>query len=562
MAQSVTLLITSHDCWLLPWPLKRPNDCQRFAHTPTGLQQLKDSLLRLQQIRLDILLDLPEESYQIESLPPVTGATLRQLLQRKYAQIVAEAPYGLLVALNSLAHETPRYLFCWVNPTPLMHAWLATLPCEGVQVRMLACLSFRLSSLVTALMPDHRQVLLVVCQATEVRLHFFVAGQLWFSRAVLLDLDRHRQASSLTSRYQADLQRLTNEIAQTHHYLQSKQWITSGEALALLLVGAEVVQPLGQACTPPEQPNALAQALQAVGLSHMPSRMITAQACLAQLDEQLHAPQMDEMTQALICAAMQTKQMPHFAAPMLTFDHQLARAQQLFRVSLGALFLCCIAFVGLLAHVWWPPSAMQLLTPASEVAPIHQRASNGNALQAATPDMARLAKQLARASHAHQQVHDLQQVIAVDQALLAAQHSPASLLDLLAGLPITADTWQLEQLHWSFGPANPPAQAAATGKKAAKETHPPPMPSRAVGPWMIVARLQFGLLATADKALAHQAWHQLLAHVALQPQVIAMQVNPTGASSEVIDLHGETQRINQPPTHPELLLWMQPRYAR
>lgn len=75
---------------------------------------------------------------------------------------------------------------------------------------------------------------------------------------------------------------------------------------------------------------------------------------------------------------------------------------------------------------------------------------------------------------------------------------------------------------------------------------------------MTVARLQFVLAANADATEAHTTWQTLIAQMAAQPQVLCMQVLQAGMPSDQAALEGDTRQVAQPPTHPALVLWMQP----
>lgn len=542
-------MITAKQWWLGDWQAGQLTQLRLFDMTTAGTHGLQQTILQSPHAPLSLLSHLPDEIYHVEGLPPVTGVTRRQLLARKLAQVAPRTQYHRVCQLEPVNAATlpVQYLFCALTPPALVQACLDWCQQQGVWVSVLSMQSLLMPAWVRAYVPQRRHVLLMVPIEHDIRLSYHQHGQLFFSR--LLNIEGLGAAAKITP---AVLVSLAIEIAHTFQYVQSKQWMREEDVLCVLYSVATTGTPVDALQA------AFRVALDQVRLAH-------AELVMLPIDDLLHRLQLPQATTGreqadhepagdvdvarpadadpILYAVLATLLASHPQSGLtcdgLRLHATLITAKRWLRgVCLGLLGVGSL-LTWQLATVWRPDA-------------MHMRPSLVMAEFSSAPPVAK----------PFQALSQLQQVLAIDRVLFAAQRHPAATLQQLNTLLGPHQAWHIQHLHWAWGPA--PALAkplapkpssahlteqslnGASGRASASSLH--------LSDWQMFVRVRLQLSAGADPQAARADWHAILRLLQQSAWVDHHEVLHAGAASEGIQ--GDTRQAYALPTQAEILLWL------
>ena len=195
--------------------------------------------------RCTLLTDLPDETYQLETLPLVGQRDRRQLIARRQAQLRLDTPYithqslgrGSEAQAGGPRHE--KILFAAINRPATLQAWLASLQqnqraLDGLH--MAAHLAAALAAQLPGLPP---LALLVWTSPAGLRISLLDGGQLRFSRL---------SPASITASAEG-WQTCHDEARRTHHYLAGQRAIDRNQSTPVyVLAHPQDHAALGRAC--------------------------------------------------------------------------------------------------------------------------------------------------------------------------------------------------------------------------------------------------------------------------------------------------------------------------
>ncbi|MER2554676.1 MAG: hypothetical protein ABTQ28_15575, partial [Thauera sp.] len=189
--------------------------------------------------RCRMLVDLPDEAFEVEDLPRVRGADRRALLARRLAAWFPDPRYAHALPLGippDGRKNFERVLFAGLERTADLQAWVDALGAAGKQLERLvpaAALLPRLNALVPRLgNGDVAARLLAGAGRAGLRITLLSGRQPVFSR--LVDIPRGSTADTLVREA---------EIERTRSYLVAQRRLAADVPVPILLLDGEAAQP-------------------------------------------------------------------------------------------------------------------------------------------------------------------------------------------------------------------------------------------------------------------------------------------------------------------------------
>ena len=170
-----------------------------FSVNDEGLAAFAIYLQRERESLFYVLGDLPEEEFQQENIPHVTGSDRAALVARKLAQIFRDTKLSQAISLGSEpgTRRDERVLFAAFTNTQFFHPWLKAL--HGHEIRLAGVYSIALmgKALFRKLgLKDHK-LLIVSVHRSGIRQNYFEGGQIRFSRLTAnVETDARRTAEA------------------------------------------------------------------------------------------------------------------------------------------------------------------------------------------------------------------------------------------------------------------------------------------------------------------------------------------------------------------------------
>lgn len=197
-----------------------------FPHDEAGVAAFTEYLARHRGSNYAILADIPEEGFQIESLPHTQGADRSALLTRKLGQYFYGSPLSAAFSYGreKTGRRDEKVLFAALTRPQLFEPWLAALRAAEAQLSGIYSLPLMGAELLAKLPPARERCLLVSITHGGIRQSFFENGQLKFSRL-----------TSTTSTGAAEIAAsCAAESAKIYQYLLGQRLLVRGTPLAVI----------------------------------------------------------------------------------------------------------------------------------------------------------------------------------------------------------------------------------------------------------------------------------------------------------------------------------------
>lgn len=197
-----------------------------FPHDEAGVAAFSEYLARHRGSNYAILADIPEEGFQIESLPHAQGADREALLKRKLGQYFYGSPLAAALSYGreKSGRRDERFLFTALTRPQLFEPWLAALRAAEAQLAGVYSLPLLGAPLLAKLAPSGERCLLISITRGGIRQSFFENGQLKFSRL-----------SSMMSSGAAEIAAsCAAEAAKIYQYLLGQRLLARGAPLPVL----------------------------------------------------------------------------------------------------------------------------------------------------------------------------------------------------------------------------------------------------------------------------------------------------------------------------------------
>jgi hypothetical protein len=226
--QQRLLYLDAYHLSALLWHAGTLRDEGHFPHDEAGVAAFAEYLARHRGSNFYLLADIPEEGFQIETLPYTQGADRRALLARKLGQYFYGAPLSTAISYGREkgGRRDEKFLLTALTRTQLFEPWLAAL--QAAEARLAGIWSLPLigARLLAKLPPPRERCLLVSVTRGGIRQSFFENGLLKFSRL-----------SQMTATGAGEIAAgCAAEAAKIQQYLLGQRLLARGTALPVIVL--------------------------------------------------------------------------------------------------------------------------------------------------------------------------------------------------------------------------------------------------------------------------------------------------------------------------------------
>ena len=198
----------------------------RFTSEPTGIESFSGYLNAHHQSIFSLLADVPEEGFQIEDIPHVTGKDRDALIKRKIGQYFYGTPYAIAASQGRLktGRRDERLLLMALTRAQQFEPWLSAAEAQPLALTGM----YSVPQLIEQLIPKEVTAPLLLITQTHggLRQSFFSGRQLLFSRLTALATGSVTEAAVA-----AQL-----EAGKMQHYLVSQRLIDRNKPLVTRLL--------------------------------------------------------------------------------------------------------------------------------------------------------------------------------------------------------------------------------------------------------------------------------------------------------------------------------------
>lgn len=180
------LLLSAQGMCIYSWHRRQLSFAAEFQETAAGLAGFRSYLTEHRAVPFRLLVDLPDESFRLETIPPARGADRRAIIGRRLAQATGATPYTCVVSLGKQDGGRKNEVLILAALTRPAHLspWLDLCCDAGALIQQIVTPPFLLSHLTKTLRLQHGRHLLFTLGAGGLRQTCFEEGQLQFSRLV------------------------------------------------------------------------------------------------------------------------------------------------------------------------------------------------------------------------------------------------------------------------------------------------------------------------------------------------------------------------------------------
>jgi hypothetical protein len=157
---------------------------EHFIETDSGRDAFRSYLREHRSIPFRLLVDLPDEGFREEAIPPSRGADRRTIIERRLAQSAGATPYAAAVSLGKQHSGRRNEVLMLATLTRPGHLapWLDVCVDAGTLLQQITSPPFLLGPLLKSLRLHQGRHLLFTLGSGGLRQTYFDAGQLQFSR--------------------------------------------------------------------------------------------------------------------------------------------------------------------------------------------------------------------------------------------------------------------------------------------------------------------------------------------------------------------------------------------
>jgi hypothetical protein len=199
MSKKRVLYITTQNATVYAVAAAKLIEEEEFTATDEGLDRFSRYLQREQDALFYLLGDVPEEDFQQENIPYVTGPDRSALIARKLGQIFRDTKLSLAMSLGreTGTRRDERVLFAAFTNTQFFLPWLRAL--HGQEIRLAGVYSIALTAnaLIRKLGLKDEKLLVISVHRGGIRQNYFEDGKIRFSRLTpTVETDARRSAQA------------------------------------------------------------------------------------------------------------------------------------------------------------------------------------------------------------------------------------------------------------------------------------------------------------------------------------------------------------------------------
>lgn len=203
---------------------------QRFAADADGHAAFRSYLDTVPGSLFHLLADLPDESFQHDALPYVSGSDRQAMLKRKLGQFFFGTPFSLAQSLgrNKDGRRDERFMFAALTRPQLLQPWLEALDSANAILTGIYSPPLILPTLLSRAKVVAERLILITLTSGGLRQSYFENGQLRLSRLTPLASGSIEEAAISTY----------GEAAKIHQYLVGQRLLTRGQRITVLCLAS------------------------------------------------------------------------------------------------------------------------------------------------------------------------------------------------------------------------------------------------------------------------------------------------------------------------------------
>ncbi|MDE2600145.1 MAG: hypothetical protein KGL40_11040 [Rhodocyclaceae bacterium] len=241
MPERRTLILTTQSLSVWQWQNNGTHRERDFAVSEAGQADFRAWLDGKLDTLFHLLVDLPDEGFQQESLPHVTGRDRQALLRRKLNQYFFGTPYSLVRSLGreKQGRRDEHFLFAALTRPQALDPWLNAMRDAGVAVAGIHSPALLLPAVLNSAATAEPRLILITLGGGGLRQSYFEHGQLRFSRLKPLSSGDIEEAAT----------NIYGEAVRIYQYLVGQRLLARGNKVPVLcLANPAHFELLRQAC--------------------------------------------------------------------------------------------------------------------------------------------------------------------------------------------------------------------------------------------------------------------------------------------------------------------------
>lgn len=330
MTERRILTLTTHHLTASRWRRNEVIAERAFALDAEGQAEFRRWLDQHHDTLFHVLVDLPDEGFQLEALPHVSGRDRKALLERKLNQHFFGTPYTLVRSLGreKQGRRDENFLFVALTRPQALEPWLQAMHDAGVAIAGIHSPALFLPEVLSREAAGEPRLILITLGSGGLRQSYFEHGQLRFSRLKPLNSDSIEEAA--VNAY--------GEAVRIYQYLVGQRLITRGNKVPVLCLAHPAhFELLRQACVDTGE----------LGFSFGDLQKVAH-------DRQLHSPQADSRIDALLAHLIAHQRAPvQFGNAETRLDYRRWRWRSTIRLAtVATLVLAGLFAVGASVATW------------------------------------------------------------------------------------------------------------------------------------------------------------------------------------------------------------------
>ncbi|HTJ97493.1 MAG TPA: hypothetical protein VL381_08480, partial [Rhodocyclaceae bacterium] len=203
---------------------------QRFRPDENGHADFRAYLAQHSNSLFYLLADLPDESFQQDTLPHVSGSDRKALLNRKINQYFFGTPFTLARSLgrNSEGRKDERFIFAALTRPQTLEPWLLAMQEIGAPLAGIYSPPLLLPQLLDKEKTAEARLILITLTGGGLRQSYFEHGLLRFSRLTPLATGTLEEAAVSAA----------GEAAKIHQYLVGQRLLARGQKVPVLCLAS------------------------------------------------------------------------------------------------------------------------------------------------------------------------------------------------------------------------------------------------------------------------------------------------------------------------------------
>ncbi len=235
------LYLSAHQMTAYRWQAGAVHAEQSFDVSPQGIAEFASYLDPRKDSLFTLLANLPEEGFQIETIPFLQSADRNAVITRKLAQLFYGTPYASSLSLGheKTRRKDERLLLAALTAQDTITPWVETLRDARAALVAIHSVPFLGAPLLKKLNISDERCILLTVQDQSLRETYFEKGQLHFSRLSPLS---HTSIGAIA-------QSLASEALKLQQYLLSQRMIARNQPLrAIVLAHPQALKAVESSC--------------------------------------------------------------------------------------------------------------------------------------------------------------------------------------------------------------------------------------------------------------------------------------------------------------------------